>query len=67
MKICELVKPEIDYLLAESNFTEDEQKLFLMRTKDKPLEECAEEMNVSISTIKRMNKRIKNKIGRIYH
>ena len=65
MKISEFVTSEVDYLLTECNFTEDEQALFLMRTKDIPLEECAERMNVSVSTIKRANKRIKTKIDKV--
>ena len=66
MKICEFTKPEIRYLLAESNFTEDENILFLLRCDDVPLEICAELMNVSVSTANRINKRIKNKIYKIY-
>lgn len=66
MKICEFTKPEIRYLLAESNFTEDERILFDMRCVDVPLEECAERMNVSVSTVKRLNKRIKTKIDKLY-
>ena len=66
MKICEFTKPEIRYLLAESNFTEDENILFLLRCADVPLEECAERMNVSLSTAKRLNKRIKCKIDKLY-
>ena len=66
MKICEFVKPEIDFLLAECNFTDDERTLFEMRCVNVPLEECAERMNVSISTVKRLNKRIKTKIDKIY-
>lgn len=67
MKICEFVKPEIDYFLAECNFTEAERTLFDMRCVDVPLEECAERMNVSVSTVNRLNKRIKQKIDKIYH
>ena len=66
MKICEFTKPEIRYLLAESNFTEDENILFLLRCDEVPLERCAELMNVSVSTANRINKRIKNKIYKIY-
>ena len=58
--------PEIRYLLAECNFTEDERTLFDMRCVDVPLEECAERMNVSLSTAKRLNKRIKCKIDKLY-
>ena len=59
--------PEIRYLLAEGNFTEDENILFLLRCDDVPLERCAELMNVSVSTANRINKRIKNKIYKIYN
>jgi DNA-directed RNA polymerase specialized sigma24 family protein len=65
LKICEFTMPEIRYLLAECNFTEDERTLFDMRCVDVPLEECAERMNVSISTVNRLNKRIKQKVGKI--
>ena len=67
MKIREFTKPEIRYLLAECNFTSDERTLFDMRCADVPLEECAERMNVSVSTVNRLNKRIKQKIDKIYH
>ena len=66
MKICEFTRPEIRYLLAECNFTADERTLFDMRCADVPLEECAERMNVSLSTVKRLNKRIKTKIDKLY-
>jgi DNA-directed RNA polymerase specialized sigma24 family protein len=67
LKICEFTMPEIRYLLAECNFTEDERTLFDMRCVDVPLEECAERMNVSLSTANRLNKRIKQKVEKIYH
>ena len=65
MKICEFTRPEIRYLLAECNFTEAERTLFDMRCEDIPLEECAERMNISVSTVNRLNKRIKKKIDKI--
>ncbi|MBQ0074484.1 MAG: hypothetical protein KBT34_09845 [Prevotella sp.] len=65
MKICEYTMPEIRYLLAEANFTEDERTLFEMRCVNVPLEECAERMNVSNSTVNRLSKRVKNKIDKI--
>ena len=66
MKICEFTRPEIRYLLTECTFTEDERTLFDMRCVDVPLEECAERMNVYVSTVKRLNKRIKTKIDKLY-
>lgn len=66
MKICEFTMPEIRFILAESNFTEDENILFLLRCDDVPLERCAELMNVSVSTVKRLNRRLKDKINKLY-
>lgn len=65
MKICDFTMPEIRYLLAECNFTKDEQELFLMRTKDVSLEDCAEKMNISVATVDRLSKKVKNKIERV--
>lgn len=65
MKICDFTMPEIRYLLAECNFTKDEQELFLMRTKDVSLEDCAEKMNVSVATVDRLSKKVRNKIERV--
>ena len=58
--------PEIRFILAEGNFTEDENILFLLRCDDVPLERCAELMNVSVSTVKRLNRRLKDKICKLY-
>ena len=66
MKICEFTMPEIRFILAESNFTEDENILFLLRCDDVPLERCAELMNVSVSTVKRLNRRLKDKLDKLY-
>lgn len=66
MKICDFVRSEIRYILQEANFTDDERTLFEMRCVDVPLEECAERMDISVSTVKRLNRRIKDKIDKIY-
>lgn len=67
MKISDYTLPELDFLASQCNFTDDEAELFLLRAKDKTLEDCAERLNISVSTVKRLNKRVKTKIGRIYH
>ena len=51
--------------MEECNFTEPEEMLFRMRCKDIPLERCAEEMNISVSTVKRLSRRMKNKIFKV--
>lgn len=67
MKICDFTNPEIRHLQEECNFTKEETRLFLLRAKDVPLEECAEIMDVSNATISRLHKKIKDKIGRVWN
>lgn len=65
MKVCDFTKKEIEYCINECNFTDPELQLFKMRCKDIPLEQCAEEMDVSVSTVKRISRRMKDKILRV--
>lgn len=62
LKIVDFTKPEIDYILKNANFTQDEERLFHLRNNEYILEKCAEMMNVSISTVYRINKRMGKKI-----
>ena len=65
MKIYDFTVPELNYFRDYCNFTEEERILFEYRAKNIPLETCAEIMNVSISTAKRISKRVNNKITRV--
>lgn len=65
MKICSFTRREIEYLRKECNFTPAEKELFDLRSMDVPLELCAEKMNVSLSTAKRISRRINAKIIRV--
>jgi predicted DNA-binding protein (UPF0251 family) len=65
LKIADFTTPEIEYLLSMCNFTPDEEKLFRLRCKAIPLDQCAEIMNVSVTTVKRLSKKVKNKIIRV--
>lgn len=65
LKIPDFTKPEIDYIKANANFTAQEATLFDLRNDENCLEDCAELMNVSVSTVKRINKKMKSKIIRI--
>jgi hypothetical protein len=58
MKLYVFTKKDIDRFLIECNFTPDEERLFRLRCKEHTLEYCAEEMNVSISTAKRLSRRV---------
>ena len=65
MKIPDFTKPELDYILANANLTKDEENLMWLRNNEHSLEECAEIMDYSLSTVKRINKRLKDKIIKI--
>lgn len=64
MQIRDLTLSEADYLQAVCNFTKDENILFELRLQDIPLEECAERMNISVPTVKRISQRVNAKISR---
>ena len=65
MNITSFTKPELDYFRDNCNFTKDERTLFEYRVQERSLEECAELMNVSVSTVKRISQKINNKIIRV--
>lgn len=65
MKIYEFTVPELELLRAYCNFTAEERQLFDMRSQHIPLEECAENMNVSVSTAKRISRKVNKKILKV--
>lgn len=65
LKIPDFTRPEIEKIKSQANFTTQESELFMLRNEEYPLEVCAEMMNVSISTVKRINKKMKAKIIKI--
>lgn len=65
MNITSFTVPELDYFRENCNFTRDERTLFEYRVQEYPLEECAEMMNVSVSTVKRISRKVNDKIMRV--
>lgn len=65
LKIPDFTKREIDYIIENANFTRQEEQLFLLRNDENSLETCAEIMNVSVATVYRISKKMKNKIIKI--
>lgn len=65
LKIPDFTKRDINYLLENCNFTKQEEQLFLLRNEEYSLENCAEMMNVSISTVYRISKKMKKKILKV--
>ena len=64
MQIRDFTQTEADYLEAVCNFNHDEHTLFMLRLKDIPLEDCAERMNLSVDSVKRISRRVNAKIER---
>ena len=64
MQIRDLTRSEADYLQIVCNFTKDENTLFELRLSEISLEECAERMNISVPTVKRISQRVNAKISR---
>lgn len=65
MRIPDFTLPEINKIKFLANFTAQEIELFDLRNEEHSLEDCAEIMNVSVSTIKRINSKMKSKIIRV--
>ena len=65
MKICEFTKPELEHFREQCNFTNAEMALFDYRARDIPLEQCAENMNVSMGTVYRISQKVNRKIKRV--
>lgn len=65
MKVYDFTVPELNYFRTYCNFTKDESTLFEYHARNIPLEQCAELMNVSVSTIKRLSRKVNNKIIRV--
>lgn len=65
LKIPDFTRPEIERIKADANFTAQETELFMLRNKEYSLEVCAEMMSVSVSTVKRINKKMISKIIKI--
>lgn len=59
---ADFIKEEVDFYLKEANFDSRERLLFLLRNEKVPIEEIAEKMNCSVSTINRINRTMKKKI-----
>ena len=58
-------KPEQDYIKAMANFTERELTLFELRNKEYSYERCAEEMDMGLTTVKKISKSMLAKIIKV--
>lgn len=65
MKIYDFTVPELDYFRENCNFTPEEKEVFEHRAKNISLEYIAEIMNISVSTAKRISRRVNKKIIKV--
>jgi len=65
MKFSEMIKPEIDTILSLAHFTKDERTVFIYLTQGESIQYIALQMNLSIATVNRRIKSIKDKVRRV--
>ena len=65
MKFSELTKPELDTILENANFTEEEEDIFKLLSRGKSIIEIAEHIMICERTVNRKVIKIKKKIGKL--
>lgn len=65
MKFSQLTKPELEEILKNANFTEEEAEIFNLLSQGKSITEIALHMSLCNRTINRKIKNIKVKIERL--
>lgn len=65
MLVSSFTVPELNYLRDNCNFVGNETDVFEMRSRGIPLEEIAEVLNMSAEGIKKVSKKVNNKISRV--
>lgn len=65
MKLCDFTLPELYYIRISCNFTRDEEIIFHLLSLGNTIEKTAELSNYSVSTVKRVQKKIWTKIERL--
>ena len=65
MKFSKLIKPELEKIIENANFTEEEEQIFKMLSEGKTITEIAIKISVCERTINRKISKIKEKISRL--
>lgn len=65
MMVCDFTVPELDRFRALCNFVGNELTVFEYRSRGIPLEEIAETLNMSVENVKRISRKVNNKIIRV--
>lgn len=65
MKFSKLTKPELDNIISNANFTDDEKTVFLFLSKGKTIKEIAQKMSVCSRTVNRIIVRVNEKVYKL--
>lgn len=65
MKLSRLIKPELEEIIENANFTNEEELIFKDLSKGLSQKEIAFRHSISLSTVERRTRAIKNKINEI--
>lgn len=65
MKYRGMIRPEIERITENANFTDDEMEIFTLLTREKSLIEISTRTNLSVSTVKRRIAKIDVKVARL--
>lgn len=65
MKFSKLIKPELEKIIENANFTDEEEQIFEMLSEGKTITEIAIKVSVCERTINRKISKIKEKISRL--
>lgn len=65
MIISSFTKPELDMFRENCNFVGYERNIFDLRSRGIPIEEIAEQLNMSVEGIKRISRKVNRKIVKV--
>ena len=65
MIIADFTEIELDFFRRSCNFVGCERDVFELRSRGVPLETIAEKVNMSVDGIKKISKKVNNKITRV--
>jgi len=65
MVVSDFTVPELDYYRANCNFVGAERQVFELRSQGIPLESIAETLDMSVEGIKKVSRKVNNKISKV--
>jgi len=65
MNVKDFTKPELDFFRENCNFVGVERDIFELRSQGVPLEEIAEQVNMSVDGVKKASRRVNKKIIKV--